>query len=58
MPQDDPDRTIAAEIALLDRRIITIPAEDWAHLTAFLAHPPRDIPALRKLLSSKPVWEK
>ena len=48
----------AAEMELMDRRRIVIAAKDWERVEAFLARPPRNIPAVRKLLATKPVWEK
>ena len=47
----------AAEIELLDRRIITIPAERWEAFEVWLKSPPKEVPALRRLMASKPVWE-
>jgi uncharacterized protein (DUF1778 family) len=49
---------IAAEQELLDRRTIIIPAEHWEEFEAWLAGPPRDLPALRELMSRTPTWEK
>jgi uncharacterized protein (DUF1778 family) len=48
----------AAEIELMDRRRIVISSKDWERVEAFVARPPRGIPAVRKLLATKPVWEK
>jgi len=48
----------AAEMELMDRRRIVIAAKDWERIEAFLARPPRNIPAVRKLLATKPVWER
>lgn len=47
----------AAEMDLMERRIVTIPAEDWERFEAWAKSPPRDLPKLRKLLSSPPAWE-
>ena len=46
----------AAEIDLLERRIVTIPAKDWAKFEAWVSAPPKDVPALRKLAKSRPAW--
>jgi uncharacterized protein (DUF1778 family) len=48
----------AAETDLLDRRIVTIPAKDWAKFEAWASAPAKDVPALRKLAKSRPVWQK
>ena len=47
----------AAEDVLLDQRIIQLGPEAWEQFNALLDAPARDIPALRSLLASKPVWE-
>jgi len=43
-----------AEMAILDRRIVTIPAKDWQKFEAWLSAPAKDVPALRKLSASRP----
>ena len=48
----------AAETDLLNRRIVTIPAKDWARFEAWASAPARDVPALRKLSKTRPVWQK
>jgi uncharacterized protein (DUF1778 family) len=48
----------AAETDLLDRRIVTIPAKDWARFEAWASVPAREVPALRKLSKTHPVWQK
>ena len=47
----------AAEDVLLDQRLIQLSPEGWEQFNALLDAPARDIPALRSLLASKPVWE-
>ena len=47
----------AAEADLLERRIVTIPAEDWDKLEAWVQAPAKDIPALRKLSATRPAWQ-
>jgi uncharacterized protein (DUF1778 family) len=47
----------AAELAIMERRVVTIPAKDWEKFEAWLNAPPKDVPELRKLLGSRPVWE-
>ena len=46
----------AAEADLLERRIVTIPAKDWAKFEAWANAPARDVPALRKLAKTRPLW--
>jgi uncharacterized protein (DUF1778 family) len=48
----------AAESDLLNRRIVTIPAKDWARFEAWASAPAREVPALRKLSKTRPVWQK
>ena len=48
----------AAEMDVLDRRIVTIAAKDWARFEAWASAPARDVPALRKLAKTRPVWQK
>ena len=48
----------AAESDLLNRRIVTIPAKDWARFEAWAGAPAREVPALRKLSKTRPVWQK
>lgn len=47
----------AAEMDLMERRIVTIPAEDWERFEAWAKSPPKDLPKLRELLSVRPAWE-
>ena len=47
----------AAEIDLLERRVVTIPADKWEKFEAWVDVPPKTVPALRKLLSTRPVWQ-
>ena len=47
----------AAEIDLLQRRIVTIPAKDWAKFEAWASAPAKVVPALRKLAKSRPAWQ-
>ena len=48
----------AAESDLLNRRLVTIPAKDWARFEAWASAPAKEVPALRKLAKTRPVWEK
>jgi uncharacterized protein (DUF1778 family) len=47
----------AAEADLLERRIVTVPAEEWEKVEAWVKAPARDIPALRELAASRPAWQ-
>jgi uncharacterized protein (DUF1778 family) len=47
----------AAEADLLERRIVTIPAKDWAMFEAWASAPAKDVPALRKLARFRPAWQ-
>jgi uncharacterized protein (DUF1778 family) len=47
----------AAELAVLDRRLVTIPAASWKKFEEWVNSPPKDIPELRELAASKPVWQ-
>ena len=47
----------AAEADMLERRIVTIAAEDWEKFEAWAEAPARVIPALRKLSTTPPAWE-
>lgn len=47
----------AAEMDVMDRRVITIPAEDWEKFEAWVHEPGKDIPELRRLATMRPTWE-
>lgn len=47
----------AAEQDVLDHRLVTIPAEDWAKFEDWVNAPAKDVPALRKLSSTRPAWQ-
>lgn len=46
-----------AETVLLDRRVFVLDETTWQRFTALLDAPPRDLPQLRKLLSTPAPWE-
>jgi uncharacterized protein (DUF1778 family) len=48
----------AAEHDLLERRIVTIQAKHWVKFEAWASAPAKDVPALRKLAKTRPLWEK
>ena len=47
----------AAEMDVLEHRVVTIPAEDWEKFEAWVNAPAKDVPALRKLATSRPAWQ-
>ena len=47
----------AAEIDVLGRTVVTIPADDWEKFEAWAERPAEVIPALRDLFATKPTWE-
>lgn len=47
----------AAEIEILQRSIVTIPAESWDAFEAWLHRPAQPSPALAELMTMKPVWQ-
>ncbi|HUC18384.1 MAG TPA: DUF6290 family protein [Acetobacteraceae bacterium] len=47
----------AAEMELLEHRIVTIPAEHWKKFEVWVGSPAKEVPALRKLVASRPVWQ-
>lgn len=47
----------AAELEVVDRRVVTIPAEDWPRFEAWASAPAKEIPALRRLARSRLAWE-
>ena len=46
----------AAEMELFDRRVVTIPAEDWERFEAWALAPAKDVPSLRELAAFRPPW--
>lgn len=48
----------AAEIEVIERRLVTIPADAWKKFESWVNKPARDIPALRELAESRPTWRK
>ena len=48
----------AAEMAMMERRTISIPAEDWERFEAWAESPPVEIPALEELAHRRPTWQK
>jgi len=49
---------VAAEIDVANRRVVTIPAKDWARFEAWAARPARVIAGLKELARRSPTWRK
>ena len=47
----------SAEIEVLNRIIVTIPAKDWEAFEAWIGRPGEAIPALAELARRTPSWE-
>ena len=47
----------AAEMEVLDHRLVTIPARQWETFEAWARSPAREVPALRELASARPAWQ-
>jgi uncharacterized protein (DUF1778 family) len=48
----------AAEMDVLERRIVAIPAKDWERFEAWVAKPARKIAPLNELARRPPTWRK
>jgi uncharacterized protein (DUF1778 family) len=48
----------AAEIDLLERRGVVIPAKDWKRFEAWAAKPARELPGIKELAHRPPTWRK
>jgi len=48
----------AAEVDVLERRIVAIPAKDWERFEAWAAKPAREIAGLKELARRPPTWRK
>ena len=48
----------AAEIEILERRVIVIPAKDWKRFEAWAAKPTREVKGLRELARRPPTWRR
>ena len=46
----------AAEIEILERTVVTIPAARWKKFEAWVSEPPKDVPPLRELAETNPAW--
>ncbi|MDB5439217.1 MAG: hypothetical protein JWM33_1644 [Caulobacteraceae bacterium] len=47
----------AAELELLDRNLVVIPAADWERFEAWANTPAKAIDALRELKNHRPAWQ-
>ena len=47
----------AAESDMLDRRVVTIPAKDWAAFEAWANRPAEENEALKELARRAPTWQ-
>ena len=47
----------AAEIDVLDRRVVTIPAEQWEKFEQWANAPAKKVAALRELAATRPAWQ-
>lgn len=47
-----------AESVLLDRRMFAVDTDTWTRFNTLLDAPPRELPELRKLLTTKAPWDK
>lgn len=48
----------AAEVEVMNRSVITIPAKDWEAFEAWIERPAEAAPALAKLARRTPSWER
>ena len=48
----------AAEIECMERRIIAIPANDWATFEAWAKSPAKQNAALKELAKRRPTWQR
>ncbi len=48
----------AAEVDVLGRTVVTIPARDWEAFESWLDRPAVKIPALEELAARAPSWER
>lgn len=47
----------AAEMEVLDHRLVTIPEADWERFEAWTHTPAKDVPPLRELAATRPAWQ-
>lgn len=47
----------AAELELMEQRVVTIPAADWEKFEQWAGSPAQPVPALAALATAKPAWQ-
>ena len=47
----------SAEMEILARTVVEIPAEKWEEFESWMNEPAKVIPELKELLNMKPIWE-
>jgi uncharacterized protein (DUF1778 family) len=48
----------SAEVEILNRSLVTIPAKDWDLFEAWVKRPAEQVPALVELARRRPSWER
>jgi uncharacterized protein (DUF1778 family) len=48
----------AAELEMMERRVVSIPSEDWERFERWAKAPAREIAGLRELSAKPPTWRK
>jgi uncharacterized protein (DUF1778 family) len=48
----------SAEMEVLNRTVVTIPAKDWDAFEAWISRPAKSVPALVELARRTPSWER
>ncbi len=48
----------AAELDMMERRVVSIPAKDWERFESWANAPAREIAALKELTAKPPTWPK
>ncbi len=48
----------AAEMEMLERPVVVIPAEDWEAFEAWVSRPPEAVAALSELARTHPAWRR
>ena len=46
----------AAELEMMERRLVSIPAQDWERFERWAAAPAREIPAIKELAAKPLTW--
>ena len=48
----------AAELEMMERTIIKIPAGKWHEIEVWMNEPAKELPGMRRLASITPIWKK